>query len=93
MTERALPLIAITVGDPAGIVPSVKLGLPFVQTSVDQGTTYNGAGRGLADPRSMAEAIRLAARLDSDQRLALAPLAGDLGGPSRSAPATVGHPR
>jgi 4-hydroxythreonine-4-phosphate dehydrogenase len=40
---------------------NVTLGLPFVRTSPDHGTAFDIAGRGVADPRSMAEAVRLAA--------------------------------
>jgi len=40
---------------------NVTLGLPFVRTSPDHGTALDIAGKGLADPRSMEEAIRLAA--------------------------------
>lgn len=40
---------------------NVTLGLPFVRTSPDHGTAFDIAGRGLADPRSMGEAVRLAA--------------------------------
>lgn len=40
---------------------NVTLGLPFVRTSPDHGTAYDIAGRGIADPGSMKEAIRLAA--------------------------------
>lgn len=39
---------------------NVTLGLPIVRTSVDHGTAYDIAGKGLADPASMAAAIRLA---------------------------------
>lgn len=39
------------------------LGLPFVRTSPDHGTAYDLAGRGEADPASMASAIRLARQL------------------------------
>ncbi|MBM3305654.1 MAG: 4-hydroxythreonine-4-phosphate dehydrogenase PdxA [Candidatus Aminicenantes bacterium] len=39
---------------------NVTLGLPFVRTSPDHGTAFDIAGRGLADPRSMTEALRLA---------------------------------
>jgi len=39
---------------------NVTLGLPFVRTSPDHGTALDIAGKGLADPRSMEEAIRLA---------------------------------
>ncbi len=36
-------------------------GLPFVRTSPDHGTAYDIAGRGIADPTSMAAAITMAA--------------------------------
>ncbi len=42
---------------------NVTLGLPFVRTSPDHGTALDIAGRGLADPSSMLEAVRLATRL------------------------------
>jgi 4-hydroxythreonine-4-phosphate dehydrogenase len=42
---------------------SVALGLPIVRTSVDHGTAFDIAGTGKADARSMAEAIRVAARI------------------------------
>ena len=42
---------------------NVTLGLPFVRTSPDHGTAFDIAGRGIADPRSLIEALRLAARL------------------------------
>ncbi len=42
---------------------NVTLGLPFIRTSPDHGTALDIAGRGLADPSSMVEAIRLAAKL------------------------------
>ena len=40
---------------------NATLGLPFVRTSPDHGTAFDIAGRGIADPRSMGEAVRLAA--------------------------------
>ncbi|HXC99040.1 MAG TPA: 4-hydroxythreonine-4-phosphate dehydrogenase PdxA [Verrucomicrobiae bacterium] len=43
------------------------LGLPFVRTSPDHGTAYNIAGKGIANPSSMREAIRLAVRLARDR--------------------------
>ena len=46
-----------------GRAVNVTLGLPIVRTSVDHGTAYDIAGRGTADPSSMVEAVRLAARL------------------------------
>jgi 4-phospho-D-threonate 3-dehydrogenase / 4-phospho-D-erythronate 3-dehydrogenase len=39
------------------------LGLPFIRTSPDHGTAYNIAGKGVANPSSMIEAVRLAKRL------------------------------
>lgn len=42
---------------------NVTLGLPIVRTSPDHGTAFDIAGRGIADPGSMAEAMLLAARL------------------------------
>lgn len=36
---------------------TATLGLPFVRTSVDHGTAFDIAGRGLADPRSLQAAI------------------------------------
>lgn len=42
---------------------NVTLGLPFVRTSPDHGTAFDLAGTGTADPSSMMEAVRLAARL------------------------------
>jgi len=46
---------------------NVTLGLPFIRTSPDHGTALDIAGRGLADPSSMLEAIRLAAKLASQR--------------------------
>jgi len=42
---------------------NVTLGLPIIRTSVDHGTAFDIAGQGVADPSSMIEAVRLAARL------------------------------
>jgi 4-hydroxythreonine-4-phosphate dehydrogenase len=39
---------------------NVTLGLPLIRTSVDHGVAYDIAGKGLANPSSMVEAIRLA---------------------------------
>ena len=46
-----------------GSAVNVTLGLPIVRTSVDHGTAYDIAGRGVADPSSMIAAVLLAARL------------------------------
>jgi 4-hydroxythreonine-4-phosphate dehydrogenase len=42
---------------------NVTLGLPFPRTSPDHGTALDIAGRGVADPASMVQAMRLAVRL------------------------------
>ena len=49
---------------------SVNLGLPFVRTSVDHGTAFDIAGKGVASAVSMVEAIVLAAALASGRGLA-----------------------
>ena len=46
-----------------GRAVNVTLGLPIVRTSVDHGTAFDIARRGVADPSSLIEAVRLAARL------------------------------
>jgi 4-hydroxythreonine-4-phosphate dehydrogenase len=46
-----------------GRAVNVTLGLPIVRTSVDHGTAFDIAGQWVADPSSLVEAIRLAARL------------------------------
>ncbi|MBI4850645.1 MAG: 4-hydroxythreonine-4-phosphate dehydrogenase PdxA [Acidobacteria bacterium] len=46
-----------------GEAVNVTLGLPFIRTAVDHGTAFDIAGKGQAEPRSMIEAIKLAARL------------------------------
>ena len=48
-----------------GQAVNVTLGLPIVRTSVDHGTAFDIAGRGVADPSSMIAAVRLAATLAS----------------------------
>jgi len=42
---------------------TANLGLPFVRTSVDHGTAFDIAGKGIADQVSMLESIRLAVGL------------------------------
>lgn len=48
-----------------GQAVNVTLGLPIVRTSVDHGTAFDVAGRGVADPSGMIAAVRLAARLSA----------------------------
>jgi 4-hydroxythreonine-4-phosphate dehydrogenase len=42
---------------------NLTLGLPFIRTSPDHGTAFDIARKGIADPGSMIEAIRLAIKL------------------------------
>lgn len=46
---------------------NVTLGLPLIRTSVDHGTAFDIAGKGIADASSMKAAIKLAADLASMQ--------------------------
>ena len=48
-------------GIEAGV--NITVGLPVIRTSVDHGTAFDIAGQGIADPRSMVEALRQAAEL------------------------------
>jgi 4-hydroxythreonine-4-phosphate dehydrogenase len=48
-----------------GKATNVTLGLPIVRTSPDHGTAYDIAGRGIADPGSLLEALDVAADLFS----------------------------
>ncbi len=51
-----------------GKAVNVTLGLPIIRTSVDHGTAFDIAGRGVADHGSLVEAVRLAARLAASPR-------------------------
>jgi 4-hydroxy-L-threonine phosphate dehydrogenase PdxA len=42
---------------------NITLGLPIIRTSVDHGTAFDIAGRGLANERSLIEAIEYAEQL------------------------------
>ncbi|MFC2038317.1 4-hydroxythreonine-4-phosphate dehydrogenase PdxA [Chloroflexota bacterium] len=48
---------------------SVALGLPFVRTSVDHGTAFEIAGKGIADSQSLVEAFKTAVSLIEEKRL------------------------
>jgi 4-phospho-D-threonate 3-dehydrogenase / 4-phospho-D-erythronate 3-dehydrogenase len=52
-----------------GRAVNVTLGLPIVRTSVDHGTAFDIAGRGVADPGSMIAAVQLAGRLAGQRRI------------------------
>jgi 4-hydroxythreonine-4-phosphate dehydrogenase len=67
--------VAIALYHDQGLIPfkllafdrgvNLTLGLPFIRTSPDHGTAFDIAGKGIADPNSMIEAIRLAHRFAS----------------------------
>lgn len=44
---------------------NITLGLPIIRTSVDHGTAYDIAGKGVADPSSLIAAIKMATRIAS----------------------------
>ncbi len=49
---------------------NVTLGLPFIRTSPDHGTAFDIAGKGLARPTSLIEALRLADRMSRARSMA-----------------------
>lgn len=46
-----------------GKAVNITLGLTFIRTSVDHGTAYDIAGKNLADPSSLIEAVKMASKL------------------------------
>jgi 4-hydroxythreonine-4-phosphate dehydrogenase len=42
---------------------NITVGLPILRTSVDHGTAYDIAGKGIADPTSLVDAVEMAAQL------------------------------
>jgi 4-hydroxythreonine-4-phosphate dehydrogenase len=62
--QATIPVKAISFG--AGV--NVTLGLPMVRTSVDHGTAYDIAGKGVADEGSLKVALRLAGELTLSSR-------------------------
>lgn len=49
---------------------NVTLGLPIIRTSVEHGTSFDKAGQGTADPRSMNAALKLASAMTTTSRSA-----------------------
>ncbi|WP_456390465.1 4-hydroxythreonine-4-phosphate dehydrogenase PdxA [Profundibacter sp.] len=47
---------------------NVTLGLPFIRTSPDHGTAFDIAGRGIAKPTSLIEALKMAERMETARR-------------------------
>lgn len=58
-------MIPMKVADPYAVV-NWTLGIPFVRTSPGHGTAFDIAGKGLANPEAMIQAILLAAKLCRD---------------------------
>jgi 4-hydroxythreonine-4-phosphate dehydrogenase len=51
-----------------GTCVNLTVGLPIIRTSVDHGTAFDIAGRGVADPGSLLEAVTLAAKLAANRQ-------------------------
>ena len=49
---------------------NITLGLPIIRTSVDHGTAFDIAGKGIANERSLIEAIEFAERLAANRQAA-----------------------
>src|SRR5687768_7789532 len=59
--QAMIPVKCLSFGEAV----NVTLGLPFIRTSVDHGTAFDIAGKGIAEHSSMLAAIKLAAELSS----------------------------
>ncbi len=59
--QAMIPIKCLSFGEAV----NVTLGLPFIRTSVDHGTAFDIAGKGLAEHSSMIAAIKLAAELST----------------------------
>jgi 4-hydroxythreonine-4-phosphate dehydrogenase len=56
-----------------GSCVNLTVGLPIIRTSVDHGTAFDIVGKGIADPGSLIEAVKLAARLAQRRHVGAAP--------------------
>jgi len=59
--QAMIPVKCLSFGEAV----NVTLGLPFIRTSVDHGTAFDIAGKGLAEHSSMVAAIKLAVELST----------------------------
>jgi 4-hydroxythreonine-4-phosphate dehydrogenase len=59
--QAMIPVKCLSFGEAV----NVTIGLPFIRTSVDHGTAFDIAGKGLAEHSSMVAAIKLAADLST----------------------------
>ena len=50
-----------------GTCVNLTVGLPIIRTSVDHGTAFDIVGKGIADPGSLIEAVKLAARISQSR--------------------------
>jgi 4-hydroxythreonine-4-phosphate dehydrogenase len=57
--QGLIPVKLLSFGDAV----NVTIGLPIIRTSVDHGTAFDIAGKGVADPGSMIAAVKLAAEM------------------------------
>ena len=48
---------------------NTTIGLPFIRTSPDHGTGFDIAGKGIAQSKSMVEAIKAAIEISNNSRL------------------------
>jgi 4-hydroxythreonine-4-phosphate dehydrogenase len=53
-----------------GTCVNLTVGLPIIRTSVDHGTAFDIVGKGVADPGSLLEAIKLAAKIARNRMVA-----------------------
>jgi len=51
-----------------GTCVNLTVGLPIIRTSVDHGTAFDIVGKGLADPGSLLEAVKLAAKIANGRK-------------------------
>ena len=59
--QAMIPVKCLSFGEAV----NVTLGLPFIRTSVDHGTAFDIAGKGIAEHSSMVAAIKLAVELST----------------------------
>ncbi|HEU5092180.1 MAG TPA: 4-hydroxythreonine-4-phosphate dehydrogenase PdxA, partial [Nitrospira sp.] len=61
-----------------GTCVNLTVGLPIIRTSVDHGTAFDIVGKGVADPGSLIEAVKLAAKITQNRtaqnRMAATPI-------------------
>jgi 4-hydroxythreonine-4-phosphate dehydrogenase len=67
--QGLIPIKLLIIG--FGDAVNVTLGLPIIRTSVDRGTAFDIAGRGIANAGSLVQAVLPAARLATSRGLNL----------------------